>query len=112
MHSNQRDQVIRNCGSKWSRQAQPGTTTARAWQKLGPEHVVHLLETAAAPARAEANALLRQLARQPWRIGATARTGNARGVDPGPDVTVVVGARSYHLRCKEKPDLHVLSITA
>lgn len=115
MSQPQHEQIIRNCSDKWSRQYQPGTTTVRTWQKLGPEHVIHLLENAAVGARADANALLRQLARSPWRIGATVHaggTGDGRGVDPNPHVTVSVAGRSYHLGCKEQPGLHVISVTA
>ncbi|MFD0739826.1 hypothetical protein ACFQZQ_11085 [Lysobacter koreensis] len=115
MHSNQREQAIRNCSHKWSRQYQPGDTRVRSWQKLGPEHVIHLLETATAGARTDANALLRQLARSPWRIGATVHAGgngDARGVDAQPHLTVAVAGRSYHLRCKEQPGLHVIGVTA
>lgn len=139
MSQHQHEKIIRNCSNKWSRQYQPGTTTVRTWQKLGPEHVIHLLENTAHGARADANALLRQLARSPWRIGAvqpsraalgrsSAREpmaherasspmhaggkGDERGVDPNPHVTVSVAGRSYHLGCKEQPGLHVISVTA
>lgn len=116
MNGQLREKVIRNCSDKWSRQYQPDGLGVRVWQKLGPEHVIKLLEDAAAPARAEANALLRQLASAPWRISATVHSGGkgdaTRAADPNAHITVSVGGRGYHLRCREQPGLHVIAITA
>ena len=75
MHANQREQILRNCSDKWRGQYQPAGQTIRVWQKLGPAHVVALLEQAAIPARTEARVLLRRMAMGPWRIGATVHRG-------------------------------------
>lgn len=114
MNSNQHEKITRNCSDKWNRKFQPGDTRVQAWQKLGPGHIVHLLENAAFDARFDARELLQHLARLPWRIGATVHRGghgDARGVDRTPHVTLSVTGRSYHLRCKELPALHVVQIT-
>lgn len=116
MHANQREQILRNCSDKWRGQYQPDGQTIRVWQKLGPAHVVALLEQAAIPARTEARVLLRRMAMGPWRIGATVHRGGhgeaARGVDPRPHITLSVAGRSHHLRCLERGGLHVVQITA
>lgn len=116
MHANQREQIIRNCSDKWRGQYQPDGRAVRVWQKLGPAHIVDLLENAAASARIDARALLRRMATGPWRIGATVHRGGhgagARGADPTPHITVSVVGGSHHLRCREQPGLHVVQVTA
>lgn len=116
MHANQREQILRNCSDKWRGQYQPDGRAVRVWQKLGPAHVVALLEDAAIAARADARLLLRKMAMGPWRIGATVHSGGfgdaTRGADPRPHITVQVAGRSHHLRCLDRGSLHVVQITA
>lgn len=116
MNGQSKERAVRNCNSGWQGQYQPGDGAIRVWQKLGPDHIIRLLEHAAADARPAANALLRDLARLPWRIGATVHNGGrgdeTRRADPRPHVTLSVGGRGYHLVCREQPVLHVMQVTA
>jgi len=67
MNGQLREKVIANCmrNNTWARQYQEKNPIVKTWQKLGPEHVIQLLENAEASARPDANALLRQMARAP-----------------------------------------------
>ena len=115
MNGQMKERIVRNCSRQGQDQPRTGDTGARVWQKLEPEHIIRLLECAAADARSEAGALLRDLSRLPWRIGATIHGGGrgdaVRGADPRPHVTLTVAGRGYHLVCREQPVLHVVQVT-
>ena len=112
MHSQDHQHAIANCGNRWSSQCPPAATAVRQWNKPGPEQVLQLLAAAAPAARPAANALLRDLARQPWRIGAIAPAGGGAGGDGalGPQLSLWVGARRVQLRCRETPQLQVVGL--
>lgn len=103
------DKAIANCSSQSRGEYQQKLASLRSWQKLGPEHVVGLLEDAAMPARPQARALAGLLEQMAWRVMATVRSGD-KG-DETPCVMLEVAGRKYQLRCKETPELHVTEIT-
>lgn len=114
MTHNQHQAIIRNCSEKWSRQHQVDTRV-QACQKLGPDHVIALLENAAFETRSQARELSRQLAQQPWRVDGTVHSGSPEGASSAVDdsyIALSVSGRRYHLRCKQLPVLHVVQITA
>ena len=113
MHANQRHQIIRNGHKTATRLSRAGGV--RAGQHLSLEQVLQLLDAAAAPARGEAQALLRLLARQPWRIDTETGSGDGgveRGIGQDRQVTLLVGARRYRLHCRQTPDLRLGRISA
>lgn len=111
MHDHERDQVIRNCGNPWSGRCPSEVGAVRAWQKPGPGQMLRMLADAAPAIRPAAAALMRQLARQPWRIGAIAPA--VGGADPhGPQISLWVGACRIQLDCRETPQLQLVSLGA
>ncbi|MFT4256671.1 MAG: hypothetical protein QM599_06925 [Pseudoxanthomonas sp.] len=116
VYGSSREEVLANAHRNWQGQYQPGSVDRRVWQKLGPELIVDLLAGAGFHARHDARKLVAGMQQSPWRILATVHeggTGDAqRGSDAAPHVTLQVGGRKYHLRCKESPSLHVVEITA
>lgn len=115
VYGSNREDVIANAHRKWQGQYQPGSVDLRVWQKLGPELIVDLLEGASFQARHGARKLVNDMQLHPWRILSTVHeggTGDAqRGVDNAPHVTLQVNNRTFHLRCKESPVLHIVDIT-
>ncbi|MFC5473584.1 hypothetical protein [Paraherbaspirillum soli] len=95
-------------------QYQSDATDVRNYVKLKPAEIIDLLDNAAFTARAQARNLLQLMRVQLWLPSAAPHaggTGDARGVDNNLHITLKVGNRSYHLRCKELPSLHVIQIT-
>jgi hypothetical protein len=107
---------------KWRNQ-QPKGMPELAWQKLTPERMVDLLASASSLPRYEpdgpstsylAGELLRNMQRKWWRIRAGLHTGgkgDERGVDYNLHITLTVGSTTYHVTCKEDPQLHIIRIT-
>lgn len=114
MHSNEHEHAIGNCGNRWGSQCPPAATAVRRWHKPGPGQVLQLLAAAAPAIRPAAAALMRQLARQPWRIGAIApaAVGASGGGAHGPQFRLWVGARPVLLHCRETPQLQVVGLDA
>lgn len=102
---------------------QPKGTAEMPWQKLTPERMVELLASASSLTRYEpegpstsylAGELLRDMQRKRWRIRAGPHTGgkgDERGADDNLHITLTVGNTTYHLVCKETPNLHIIRIT-
>ncbi|KRE89287.1 hypothetical protein ASG87_02785 [Frateuria sp. Soil773] len=116
MNSNAREAVLKRAAPGWYGQFQPQLVAERGWAKLSPDVVVGLLEGASHNAHHRARLLLGEMQSQSWRILATVHSGGkgdeARAADTVPRITLQVGNRKYHLRCKAAPQLHVVAITA
>ncbi|SFC32941.1 hypothetical protein [Collimonas sp. OK412] len=116
-----KQKILKQCYSKrfdekYSRkfQYQDKATDVRNYVKLTPADIIDLLDTASASARSQARLLLQLMQGRPWLPSATAHEGgigDQRGVDNNLHITLKVGDKSYHLRCKEQPALHVIQIT-
>lgn len=116
-----KQKILKQCYSKrfdekYSRrhQYQDKATDVRNYVKLTPADIIDLLDTASAAARAPARRLLQLMQGWPWLPSATAHEGgigDQRGVDNNLHITLKVGNKSYHLRCKEQPGLHIIQIT-
>lgn len=119
--SNLKNIILGNYERSWRSQYQPISTTERVWRKLTPSLVVDLLDAARNVRRYDVNRdygggdLLRRMKEGPWCITATAHEGGKgdqdRAADPNLHITVRVAGKSYHLRCKEHPQLHIIQIT-
>lgn len=116
MNSNAREAILKRAAPGWYGQFQPQLVAERGWAKLSPDVIVGLLEGSAHAAYHQARLLLGEMQSQSWRILATVHSGGsgdeARGTDAMPHITLQVGNRKYHLRCKTAPQLHIVAITA
>ncbi|MDO1530420.1 hypothetical protein QMK61_16400 [Fulvimonas sp. R45] len=116
MNNQQREAILKHCAPDWRNQYQPVMLTRRGWAKLDPGVIVDLLDSASHAAYHRARELLVQMRQQTWSARATVHAGGTgdaqRGADPNPHITLRVGKASYHLRCKERPQLHIVDITA
>lgn len=86
-----------------------------SWNRIRPEHVVDLLDKAAADARRDAHELATLLSRFAWRIssGTASAQGNSnRIVNNVREITVSVAGRNFQLHCTETPSLKLERITA
>jgi hypothetical protein len=116
MDAKRNQNILDNCHSLWWGQYQEDTQLRRVWAKLTPQTIIDLLDDCAANARHEARQVLERMetSKDKWHVRATAHkggTGNARGVDDNLHITLRAGGIMYHLRCKEKPALHIIQIT-
>ncbi|NZA28138.1 hypothetical protein H0E84_17300 [Luteimonas sp. SJ-92] len=109
-----RDKTIANCDSLALGLAGRGTESVCAWNRIRPEHVVDLLDNAAADARGDARDLATLLSRFTWRIrgGASAQGSSNRLVNNVREITVSAAGRNFQLHCVETPSLKLERITA
>lgn len=83
----------------------------RGWNRLQPEHVLELLESAIPSTRREARALAAQLARTPWRLHMdTSVQDRPKLVSNLREVQIGVGGRDYRLCMSEGARLRLEEI--
>lgn len=74
----------------------------RAWNRVRPEHVIELLDTAAPAARWEARNLAAQISRGSWRVHMDAAVvGKPQLVSNAREVQITAGGRDYRLKISE-----------
>jgi hypothetical protein len=74
----------------------------RAWNRLRPEHIVELLETAVPAARQDARIVAGQISRGSWRIHMdSAPVGKPQLVSNMREVLISAGGRDYRLQVSE-----------
>ena len=116
MDAKRNQAILDNCHRLWWGQYQEDAELRRVWVKLTPQTIIDLLEDCAFGARHAARQVLERMetSKVKWQIRATAHqggTGDPRGVDDNLHITLSAGGIMYHLRCKEKPALHIIQIT-
>jgi hypothetical protein len=114
MDAKRAQRILGNCHPLWWGQFQEDDTQRRVWAKLRPEQIIDQLDNCAYTANFMAREVLGLMETRIWRLRATVHaggTGDARGVDDSPHISLQVGTTSYHLRCKEMPSLHIIQIT-
>jgi hypothetical protein len=116
MDAKRNQNILDNCHPLWWKQYQEDAQLLRVWAKLKPQTIIDLLEDCAFGARHAARQVLERMetSKDAWSIRATAHkggTGDVRGVDGNLHITLNAGGITYHLRCKEQPQLHVIQIT-
>ena len=86
---------------KW---AWPVTSTVcvHAWNRVRPEHVIELLDTATPAARWDARNIAAQISRGSWRIHMDAAVvGKPQLVSNVREVLITAGGRDYRLKISE-----------
>ena len=74
----------------------------RAWNRLRPEHVIELLETAVPAARQDARNVAAQISRGSWRIHMDAPVvGKPQLVSNVRELQITAGGRDYRLKISE-----------
>lgn len=106
--------TIDNCDSVALGRVDRDAAALSGWNRARPEHVVDLLDRAAAEARGDARNLATLLSRMSWRIHSVAQApgGGNRLVSNVRDITVSVAGRVFQLHCTESPLLKLERITA
>ncbi|MFZ7094911.1 hypothetical protein ACOPJQ_12845 [Luteimonas dalianensis] len=109
-----REQTIANCDSIAVGLASRDTREVCAWNRVRPEHIVDLLDQAAAEARGDARNLGKLLSQFSWRIHPAdpAAAGGKRIVNNVRDITIAAVGRTFQLHCTESPSLRLERITA
>jgi hypothetical protein len=116
MDAKRQERLLKNCHPMWGKQFQSGGDQ-KVWAKLTPQVIIDLLDNCAFGAKYQARQVLAHMEdeRQNWQLRATAHVGGKEGSDRANDmnlhITINAGGISYHLRCKEQPQLHVIQIT-
>ncbi len=89
------------------------TDTVRAWNRLRPENLLDLLDTAAPEARRDARTLAAQLTRSAWRVNLQAPSqGKANQlVSNAREVSLTSGGRECRLQLSEGTRLQLERIS-